>query len=29
MVRDGETYFQLVGSRADPLPPAGARADAR
>ena len=22
MVRDGETFFQLIGSRADPAPPA-------
>jgi cell division protein FtsB len=25
MVRDGEIFFQLVGSRADPVPPSAAR----
>jgi cell division protein FtsB len=25
MVREGETFFQLVGSRADPVPPSSAR----
>jgi len=25
MVREGETFFQLIGSRADPVPPAGPR----
>jgi hypothetical protein len=24
MVREGETFFQLIGSRADPVPPASA-----
>ena len=25
MVREGETFFQLIGSRADPVPPSGSR----
>ena len=25
MVREGETFFQLIGSRADPVPTAGSR----
>jgi cell division protein FtsB len=25
MVREGETFFQLIGSRADPVPPPAAR----
>jgi cell division protein FtsB len=25
MVREGETFFQLIGSRADPVPPSGFR----
>ena len=29
MVREGETFFQLIGNRADPSPPATARSDVR
>jgi cell division protein FtsB len=29
MVREGETFFQLIGNRADPTPPAAERSDVR